>query len=201
MARGKGTTLKQDEKWSDEFIGYIEKQNGLFRKPSQAKKSDGVLTCRNQYFTVMNCCVCGNRTLKNTRNAGRAVCSRECQNVLISVDEGSKKRKRANGEDDHIMVKDSSHPFRNRENRVPEHRLVVENRIGRYLTRDERVHHINCVKSDNRFENLVLCNDNTEHFLIHGSLNKCVDSLIKMGVLVFNRECKRYEVVNDNNWS
>lgn len=37
---------------------------------------------------------------------------------------------------------------------VPEHRLVVEKAIGRLLTRDEHVHHINGDRLDNRLENL-----------------------------------------------
>lgn len=55
-----------------------------------------------------------------------------------------------------------SHP-NNKNNYVPEHRIICEAKLGRYLTPTERVHHINSVKDDNRISNLQIFSSQKEH--------------------------------------
>ena len=61
-----------------------------------------------------------------------------------------------------------NHPFATKNGSILEHRIMIENKIGRYLTKDEVVHHINGIKNDNRIENLLLCNVHA-HKKIHGA--------------------------------
>lgn len=52
---------------------------------------------------------------------------------------------------------------------VYEHRYVMEQHLGRKLTRKEVVHHINENPSDNRIENLALCASLSDHVKTHHS--------------------------------
>lgn len=57
----------------------------------------------------------------------------------------------------YVMAFAPNHPYMNRNRHVYEHRLVMEQKLGRYLEPRERVHHIDGIKDHNTDDNLELC--------------------------------------------
>ena len=66
---------------------------------------------------------------------------------------GGHRKKRSDG---YIKVYVPDHPYSTKDGYVMEHILIMEKQIGRYITRDEVVHHKNHIRDDNRIENLQL---------------------------------------------
>lgn len=65
---------------------------------------------------------------------------------------------------------------------ISEHRLIVEEVIGRVLKSRECVHHIDNDKTNNCKKNLVACNDWGYHQILHGRAKMLNYSLKKMEV-------------------
>jgi hypothetical protein len=80
---------------------------------------------------------------------------------------------RAIDKDGYVIVFCPHHPHARKHTRYMfEHRLVMEQKLGRYLSPNEVVHHKNRNKQDNRPENLELFQSNAAH-LKHELTGKC----------------------------
>lgn len=115
------------------------------------------LNCRNDFIGVH----------------GRQFCSRKCHyshNKLVGnkskENNGMWKGGRTGGGGDYVRILIPNHPNSSKDGYVLEHRLVMEEKVGRYLNVGEVVHHINHIRDDNRIENLQLLTK-IEHDSLH----------------------------------
>ena len=67
----------------------------------------------------------------------------------------------------YVFAYSPNHPNVNNKGYMLEHRLVMEKKLGRYLTTKEQIHHKNHIRDDNRIRNLLLCPDNKTHLRLH----------------------------------
>lgn len=94
------------------------------------------------------------------------------------------------------------HPKSDGYGRVKEHILIAENVLGYYLPEGVEIHHVNGIRSDNRNENLVICEDRNYHRLLHVRTR----ALKECGNVDWRKcwICKEYDsienlIINENN--
>lgn len=109
--------------------------------------------------TCQRCGATFTRYPRDIRRGAGKYCSRECK-TKARIGTG---RGRWNMPDGYIKI---SAPFGTK----PEHRAIMERHLGRVLSKDEQVHHINGNKSDNRIENLQVVTAK-QHAAIHLKLH------------------------------
>jgi hypothetical protein len=106
------------------------------------------------------CPICGN--IKDNR---AKLCSKcHCESGVIRRGTGKYLPIYSNG---YKLLYSPNHLYANKAGYVPEHRLVIEKIIGRYLLRNEHVHHINQIRDDNRPTNLALTTNRLHNKIFH----------------------------------
>lgn len=79
-----------------------------------------------------------------------------CRDCYLESKQYPKSNVKHLSKDGYFYVYYRKHPYADKGGRVYEHRLIMEQKLGRYLFPFENVHHKNGVKSDNRINNLEL---------------------------------------------
>ena len=78
---------------------------------------------------------------------------------------------RVTSKDGYILIKNTDHPYKGKNGYVLEHRLVMEEFLGRYLLPEEVIHHEG-EKDDNRIEMLMLFENDSKHKIYHDEQKK-----------------------------
>lgn len=121
-----------------------------------------------------SCCECGKLFyVKKCHIDYLFQCSRKCQGLWNSKNKIGKKSNNWKGgflknKDGYIYQLSSNHPNKNSLGYVYKHRLIMEKHLGRFLTSEEVVHHIDKNPSNNSIKNLMLFPNNGEHRKYHG---------------------------------
>jgi HNH endonuclease len=149
----------------------------VYRNKSQAAKGQGQYCSTSCQARSMvkepvrkNCRWCGKPLILKPSQARVEHCSKACEaetNIKRPLDRLHNERRAKQDEHGYVMLWEPTHPNKALKGWQYEHRLVVEAVLGRYLTRDEHVHHINGIKDDNRAENLELMAAN-DHVILSG---------------------------------
>jgi hypothetical protein len=69
--------------------------------------------------------------------------------------------------DGYVLVADKTNRRATSDGYVREHLLIIEEVLGRPLKAKECSHHVNGIKKDNKNSNLVACQDQNYHMLLH----------------------------------
>lgn len=137
---------------------FVYENNKLFYRKGNQRYSANIYKCHK-------CKIKFPKIIASIKKTQKIYCSKECANSVNNVKNGIKKRGnkncnwkggRKNNGQGYILKYAPNHPKCDSHRCVLEHRLVMENFIGRLLYKDETVHHKNGIRDDNRIENLEL---------------------------------------------
>jgi len=143
----------------------------FFVAPSKQKRKHCSMECMHLYKNskVNITCKCG-KVFQDFPSQNTKYCSIKCS-VAFRNYKGNKNPKWRGGivfDRKRKLIYNPNHPHPNFDGiYCYEYNLIMEKYIGRYLKKEERVHHINYDETDNRIENLQLMKNQREHQKLH----------------------------------
>lgn len=143
---------------------------------------------REGHFKCKNC----GKEFQDYKCRKKVFCSRDCQ---LKFQSGKNHYHWKGGVvisgGGYRMVYCPTHPAAGKSKHVREHRLIMEQYLGRYLLPNEIVHHKNKDKQDNRIENLELTTRNkhrNHHLGLNGKWSKNFERCIACGTTEIHHE-------------
>jgi hypothetical protein len=113
-------------------------------------------TCRKEF----------NAPSGNVKKGGGKFCSQKCYTRTGNKNPHWRGGKGTIRKDGYRIVKATGHPRANREY-VLEHWLIAEKALGKPLPSKAVVHHVNNIGHENGNDNLVICENQGYHALLH----------------------------------
>jgi hypothetical protein len=115
------------------------------------------------------CKQCQKESKKYDRE-GSVFCNQKCYFNWKKINPNKKAYKEKIFVSGYYYIYMPSHPNAIKNNRyIAEHRYIAEQKIGRYLSKNEIAHHINGIKTDNRIENIEVLTI-SEHCKLHANI-------------------------------
>ena len=147
------------------------------------KSTKGRKAPRQVGFREFACAGCGVLFRKQKGDSGKIdgslrYCSREClHKYQTGSSHPSWKLGRVVHKSGYVLIHNPGHHRTHSHGYVLEHILVAEKALGKPLPPGARIHHVNSVRDDNRPCNLVVCQSDAYHKMLHARIRrikKCI---------------------------
>lgn len=123
--------------------------------------------CADKNWLIECACGCGGVITKRHNHGSHYRTTINSHRLKGELSRHWKGGKRIAKDSGYVLVRKPNHPRQTKTGYVREHILIMEEYLGRYLTKCEVVHHKNGNRRDNRLENLELYASHSEHMKHH----------------------------------